>query len=128
MTSKERLREYIEKDALYQEYLAGDTKDLTDFDKFCIQHCKDIEELLKENEDLKKQLEETDRKLFLTKNELDMRQKCIDNKLIQQKDFIKWLEDYLKLFDNMDIEEQASYDTIEEILQKYKEIVNGDDK
>ena len=45
----------------------------------------------------------------------------------QQKEFIKWLEDYLKLFDNMDIEEQVSYDMIEEILQKYKEII-GDDK
>lgn len=41
----------------------------------------------------------------------------------QQKEFIKWLEDYLKLFDTMDIEEQASYDTIEEILQKYREII-----
>ena len=45
----------------------------------------------------------------------------------QQKEFIKWLEDYLKLFDNMDIEEQISYDMIEEILQKYKEII-GDGK
>ena len=45
----------------------------------------------------------------------------------QQKEFIKWLEDYLKLFDNMNIEEQVSYDMIEEILQKYKEII-GDDK
>ncbi len=34
-----------------------------------------------EIKELRKQLEETDRKLFLTKNELDMRQKCIDNKL-----------------------------------------------
>ena len=74
---------------------------------------------------LKKQLEETNRKLFFTKNELNMRQKSIDNKLNQQKEFIKWLEDYLKLFDNMNIEEQVSYDTIEEILQEYKEIVNG---
>lgn len=77
---------------------------------------------------LKEQLEETNRKLFFTKNELNMRQKSIDNKLNQQKEFIKWLEDYLKLFDNMDIEEQASYDTIEEILQKYKEIVNGTER
>lgn len=76
---------------------------------------------------LKKQLEETDRKLFLTKNELDMRQKSIDNKLNQQQEFIKYLEDYLKLFDYMCIDEQADYDMIEEILQKYKSII-GDDK
>ena len=36
-----------------------------------------------ENQALKKQLEEYDRKLFFTKNELDMRQKSIDNKLNQ---------------------------------------------
>ena len=41
----------------------------------------------------------------------------------QQKEFIKWLEDYLKLFDNMNIEEQVSYDMIEEILQKYKDVI-----
>ena len=45
----------------------------------------------------------------------------------QQKEFIKWLEDYLNLFDYMNIEEQAGYDMLEEILQKYKEII-GDDK
>lgn len=53
--------------------------------------------------------------------------KAIKDKEIQQKEFIKWLEDYLNLFDNMDIDEQISYDTIEEILRKYKEII-GDDK
>lgn len=41
----------------------------------------------------------------------------------QQKEFIKWLEDYLDLFDNMNIGEQASYDMLEEILQKYKSII-----
>ena len=45
----------------------------------------------------------------------------------QQKEFIKYLEDYLKLFDNKDIYEEGSYDTIEEILSKYKEII-GDVK
>lgn len=45
----------------------------------------------------------------------------------QQKEFIKWLEDYLNLFDYRDIQEQAGYDMLEEILQKYREII-GDDK
>lgn len=52
----------------------------------------------------------------------------LNKKETQQKEFIKWLEDYLKLFDNMDIEEQASYDTIEEILQKYKSIIGVSDE
>lgn len=38
---------------------------------------------------LKKQVEKNDRKLFLTKNELDIREKTIDNKLNQQKEFIR---------------------------------------
>ena len=47
----------------------------------------------------------------------------------QQKEFIKWLEDYLNLFDYRDIDEQAGYDMLEEILQKYKEIIGvSDDK
>ena len=73
-------------------------------------------------EDLEQQVEELDKKLFFTKNELDMREKSINNQLNQQKEFIKWLEDYLNLFDYRDIQEQAGYDMLEEILQKYKEI------
>ena len=94
-----------------------------------------IKDLLKENQQLKKQDEETDRKLFLTKKELDMREKSIDNKLNQQKEFIKYLEDEIsklkKEFDNYVYddysEEKGKYDTCIEILQKYKEIM-GDDK
>ena len=41
----------------------------------------------------------------------------------QQKEFIKWLEDDLNLFDNMDIDEQISCDMLEEILQKYRSII-----
>lgn len=81
--------------------------------------------LLKENQSLKEQLEELDKKLFITKNELDMREKSINNQLNQQNEFIKWLEDYLNLFDYRDIQEQAGYDMLEEILQKYIEIIGG---
>lgn len=47
--------------------------------------------LINENQELKKQHEELDKKLFFTKNELDMRQKSIDNKLNQQKEFIEYM-------------------------------------
>jgi hypothetical protein len=50
------------------------------------------------------------------------------NNKTQQKEFIKWLEDYLKLFDNMCIDEQGYYDMLEEILQKYKEIIGVSDE
>ena len=46
----------------------------------------------------------------------------------QQKEFIKWLEDYINLFDKKDIYEEGSCDTIEEILKKYKEIIGVEDE
>ena len=50
--AKERLREYVENDDIYSEYKNGKC-DMSDFDKFCIEHCKDIECLLNENEEQK---------------------------------------------------------------------------
>ena len=54
---KENLKTYIKEDIIYQEYLKNKNKNFSDFDKFCIQHCKDIEELLEENEKLKAELQ-----------------------------------------------------------------------
>ena len=73
--------------------------------------------LKKENEQLKKKVDEYKKLGFKylqdKNNDLET----------QQKEFINYLEDYLKLFDNKDIYEEGSYDTIEEILSKYKEII-----
>ena len=52
MTNKERVREYIEQDQIYQDWKSGKLIDLSDFDKFCIDNCKAIEELLNEVEEL----------------------------------------------------------------------------
>lgn len=49
MNSRERLKEYIENDQIYEEWLSGKLKNPSDFDKFCIQHCEDIESLLRES-------------------------------------------------------------------------------
>lgn len=49
------------------------------------------------------------------------------NNKTQQKAFIKWLEDYINLFDKKDIYEEGSCYMLEEILQKYRSII-GDDK
>ena len=65
--------------------------------------------LQKENKELKKQLEELDKKLFFTKNELEMRQKSIDNKLNQQKEFIEYM--------NKTIEELECYDVDDEEMK-----------
>ena len=56
MDYKERLKEYIENDVIYSEYKSGKC-DMRDFDKFCIEHCKDIECLLNENEEQKEAID-----------------------------------------------------------------------
>ena len=57
MTSEERLKEYVKLDMEYQAWKKSENKNvLTDFDWFCVQHCQDIEHILKENEKLKQQL------------------------------------------------------------------------
>lgn len=99
--------------------------------------CQTVKSLLKENVELKKQHEELDKKLFFTKNELDMRQKSIDNKLTQQKEFVKYLEDEIKELQKIK-ETELDYDILKdvisqllaykEILQKCKEIVNGSEQ
>lgn len=88
---------------------------------------KDMLGLKEESEELKKQL--TTYKILHRDCKVDNLKNIskIEEMENQQKEFIKWLEDYLNLFDNMDIDEQISYDTIEEILRKYKEII-GDNK
>lgn len=77
------------------------------------------EKYAKENQELKKQLEELDKKLFFTKNELDMRQKSIDNKLNQQKEFIEYLEK--TIVDSKAGSSQQYY--AKEHLSKYKSII-----
>ena len=113
--------DYVHKDTL----TATDYVELNKNNELLISY---NQELLKKNQSLKEQLEELDKKLFITKNELDMREKSINNQLNQQNEFIKWLEDYLNLFDYRDIQEQAGYDMLEEILQKYREIIGVSDE
>lgn len=61
MNCKERLKEYISKDKIYQDYKDDKLINSNDFDKFCIQHCKDIEELLEENLELEQALDEIEK-------------------------------------------------------------------
>ena len=61
MNCKESLKEYISKDEIYQDYKQDKLMNCSDFDKFCIQHCKDIEELLEENLELEQALDEIEK-------------------------------------------------------------------
>ena len=58
MDYKERLKQYLEEDTIYSEYKSGKC-DMSDFDKFCIEHCKDIECLLNEVEEQKEVIDKT---------------------------------------------------------------------
>lgn len=91
--------------------------------------CLDLDDLLKENQELKKQLEERNIEYF--KGAYDTH----DKYYTQQKEFIKYLEDYINSLkkeygnyvnDNYS-EEYGRYYTAKEILQKYEEII-GDVK
>ena len=95
---------------------------------------RDYLRLEKENQELKKELEEKNKpQIFIDTQDIEERyaeglyQDYLEeeNKKYknQQKEFIEFLESYLKLFDNKDIYEEGSYDTIEEILSKYNEII-----
>lgn len=84
-----------------------------------------IDLLLKENQELKKQLEERNIEYF--KGAYDTH----DKYYTQQKEFIKYLEDYINSLkkeygnyvnDNYS-EEYGRYYTAKEILQKYKDII-----
>ena len=98
----------------------------------------------KECEELKKQLD-TSNELVAQSVQTEMKLRDENNRLrkeyqdtykdvrieikeykTQQKEFIKWLEDYINLFDKKDIYEEGSCDMLEEILQKYRSIIGGD--
>jgi t-SNARE complex subunit (syntaxin) len=97
--------------------------------------CLDLDGLLKENQELKKQLEEYKKDIEDLDNQnqrafknMQLNQLKTCNMIKQQKEFIKWLENYINLFDKKDIYEEGSCDTIEEILQRYKSIIGGSDE
>ena len=92
---------------------------------------KKISSLFEENQELKKQLENTDYTSVYLKG-------CTDTKgkyLSQQKEFIEYLEDKLCVINNLlntEQDEAKVYYLIvrrtafDEILSKYKEIIGGD--
>lgn len=57
---KRNLEEYIKTDEMYQKWKKGEllSSEISDFDYFCIKHCEDIENLIKENKRLIKLVNE----------------------------------------------------------------------
>lgn len=87
-----------------------------------------IDLLIKENQELKEQLETINKKYNFESKYREKNYKMLREKDAQQKEFIKWLENYLELFDYDNIDEQVGYDMIEEILQIYKSITGVSDE
>ena len=114
--------------------------------------CQTVKSLLKENQELKKQVEEYQKDIKDLDNQnkrafenMQLNQLKVCNMIKQQKEFIKYLEDkiygiepkgtginYNCEYDSeedyvMAMQEQSRLNTLKEILQKYKSII-GDDK
>ena len=63
MDYKERLKQYLEEDIIYSEYKSGKC-DMSDFDKYCIEHCKDIECLLNEVQEYKEVIDKVTKTIY----------------------------------------------------------------
>ena len=132
--SDEELEEYINKiEPNFNSHLKKGTIEMSN------EYYNLLEEkmvrLINKNQELKKELEEKNKpQIFIDTQDIEERyaeglyQDYLEeeNKKYknQQKEFIEWLESYLKLFDNKDICEEGYYDCIEEILLKYKDIID----
>ena len=108
MNAEERLKEYIERDEIYQDYKKDKLMNPSDFEIFCIQHCKDIEEILEENQELKKQLEIGEQQY----NDLVEEKEKLDAENQVLKDYknvaLTYMKNYLKMelnYQNKDVAE-----------------------
>ena len=119
MNKEERLREYINKDYSYINYKIG-VEEGTDFDKFCIQHCKDIEELLKENMHLKEHIEKYEHYCKTTGIEELMQENQ------KYKEVINKLQEWIYIVqqdkDNKHLEPIINTDELDELLDILKEV------
>ena len=97
MNYKERLKQYLEEDVIYSEYKNGKC-DMSDFDKFCIEHCKDIECLLNEVEE-QKEVIQTYETLLKTNIEEN---KQLKEQLQQKEDIINKAKEFIIKYQRKD--------------------------
>ena len=76
---RQRLKEYIEEDVIYQVYKEQKEFESSDFDNFGILHCEDIEEALFDLEQLRKENKKLQNKIHILEDELEWyKQECDD--------------------------------------------------
>lgn len=56
--SIDNLRQYIKEDAIYTSYKNEELDEISDFEQYCINHCLDIETIIKDNIRLKEENDE----------------------------------------------------------------------
>ena len=125
MNAEERLKKYIEKDKIYQEYKQDKLMDVSDFDKFCIQHCSDIEAYLEENKQLKERVDYLERSNNRREDTILEQRQEISNLEDNWNNLKKWIdseienrdsEDLLKLY----VELQEDNETLLSRIRGYK--------
>ena len=100
--------------------------EVSEIDKAFIDMTHRNTELLEENQELKKQLEEKENIACNWKDSCLENAGKIEKLENQQKEFIEYLTSYIYLLSNKpDLIEEAEIDILEEILSKYKEILGG---
>lgn len=104
MNNKERLRSYIEEDPLYVEYKNGVNMAVSDFDRFCISHCEDIEDLLDEVEELHNKIDKAieymnGEEFFLLMNSIQTPDKAVC------EDYFKAKGNLLEILKDSDVDE-----------------------
>ena len=125
---------YVQIEEYRNPNIGFNTNEYSDFEDYCtLRETFDPFEMFYENQELKKQVEEykeqVNKGLYNTCLPYTTGyNKAIKDKEIQQKEFINYLNSYIDLLnDKPDMLEETQKDILEEILQKYKEII-GDDK
>ena len=117
------------------------------YDNLSLPYFQDRITLLKENEELKKQLENISEELELVMcdlhnrtSERDSYERNLNESLSQQKEFINYLEDekdrlikgtshyYIDSFNRQHAVNETIYDEVDVILQKYKKIIGVSDE
>ncbi len=121
--SEKRLREYVENDKIYQDY-KNNGKEPSDFERFCFVHCRDIENVLKENQQLKEQLKDENNyhneavKWYKEAFE-------IEQERIKYRNVLDEIREYIKEY----IREDADYSNYMEMRkEKYNELLQILDK
>lgn len=111
---------------MIKEYKKDKLMNPSDFEIFCIQHCKDIEEILEENQKLKQQLDKYYNEPLTSKiSRIDsVVSNIYSQNKTQQKEFIDYLEDESK---EVYRDGGLRQNIFKQILQKYKEIIGESD-